>query len=348
MRTRISLATAALAAILILPLAFAQDEPAPKTYEVRIFDLRALASEHPDRPSPLFQEPESVFEKKVAANNAAPISPGDYASLLRDRLLPSEFADPSASVEDCAGYLIITQKPAVLARIPQLLAQVAASSQPQVSVQALEFFLGDEQALAWLGKAGQSVTDKEVETLLKPNSGAIFGSAPQLVCYSGQRSHINAGRTYTFVRDLDVAGDAFDPLPGYGIDGVVLDVRPTLDHRKSAVRTELRFLRSSRQSATVKKKMEAVVQPFVDEPEPKTDGQAVQPPKRTPIVSIGVLDLPAQANRTINTELNVPAESWIVAGMLEPVRGAKPGTNESRYLLLLLRCNRTTEPAGAQ
>jgi len=333
-----------------------------KEVALEIYDLRAATHTITDFPSSLFPVARQGADAFEAAPPAATLGAADFAALLKDRILPQEFADPTTSIEESEGRLVVMQRPEVHKQISEILKALHARLSPQVAVQALEFGVSSEQAVAWLGKAGKSLARGEIEQLLKPESGAELVAAPQLVAYSKQRSHIMAGRVFNYVAGADVAGTQLDPVVASDLSGVVMDVRPLLDFQHASVRMEFRYLRASRNQQprramvlvpTVRQGAETVAAPATEVFKEGDAGKAPpEQPKTPPLLGADktaiTLDLPASERRSINTELRVPLETWVLAGVLDPLPGAPEKSLESRHLLIFVRCEKTAEHPGAQ
>lgn len=356
--------------VIVCGLAASGVEDAEKRKEdavaLKIYDLRAATKTATDFPSTLFSP--AHFAQASDANPfmvqaPAPMPcPADFAALLRDRMLPLEFADPVTSIEESEGRLVVMQKPAVHRQIAEILNALSARLSPQVAVQALEFGVSPELALAWLGKAGKPLPRGVVEQLLKPESGAELAAAPQLVAYNKQRCHVKAGRTFTYVAGADAVGAQLSPVVASDLSGVAMDVRPQLDFQQASVRLEFRYLRAGRKQqprhATVaapfiRQAAEPGSTPDAKAPQPQEEGKAPpEQPQTTPVfpnekTSI-TLDLPSLERRTISTELRLPLETWVLAGVLDPLPGAAEKSLDSRHLLVFVRCEKTAEPPGAQ
>lgn len=355
-------------------------EREPKV-ELGVYDVRDFTTTPTDFPAPVFeQHGNSPFLAEEAVS--ASLSAADVASLVRDRMLPVEFADPITSIEESGGKLVVMQTRETHAKIEKLIQGLRAQMQRRISVQALEIAIEPERSLDWLGKAGKAVGKAQVEDLLKKDSGATLVSAPQFVAFNKQRGHLLAGRMQSYVADADVSGTALDPVVKTRLEGVVLDARPVLDANGANVNLELRY---SRQSPATKSDQvavgisllsyesrntkqyrsgEAVTEAKADEAKKaEAEKQPAEEKKRDPNVeseisqSIGPLpvgdhkvtiELPRTSTRAIQSDLKMPLATWVLVGVLDAVPNAAEGTADAKTILLFVRCENVNELPNTQ
>ena len=88
-------------------------------------------------------------------------------------------------------------------------------------------FVGNIQAQAILHAVKQ---DEHADLLL----------APRLTMYNNQRAYILAARQQAYIADYDISGGVFDPVIQTILEGIVLDVKPTVSHDRRYITLELR------------------------------------------------------------------------------------------------------------
>jgi type II secretory pathway component GspD/PulD (secretin) len=79
---------------------------------------------------------------------------------------------------------------------------------------------------------------------VEKNERARLLTAPKIVLYNTQRGNLFVANQFAYVKDYDVevANDAViaDPIPGTVMDGISLDVRPTISADRKYVTLEMR------------------------------------------------------------------------------------------------------------
>jgi len=109
--------------------------------ELEIYDIRDLTTAVPDFPGPRIDIGTATGGAAGAAGDpfAAPpvtnIAPADLQVLIKEKLLPAEFADPATSIEESGGKLIVMQRPEIHERIRQLLRSFRETQTVQVLTQ---------------------------------------------------------------------------------------------------------------------------------------------------------------------------------------------------------------------
>ncbi|MBI3829661.1 MAG: hypothetical protein HY291_09105 [Planctomycetes bacterium] len=345
------------------------------TVELAVYDVRDFTNVPTDFPAPQDGGAQGPFN---AETPAPALSAADLAALVHDRMLPTEFADPTTSIEESGGKLIVMQTRETHAKIEKLLQGLRAQMRRRISVQALEVAVDPERALDWLGKAGKPLAKDKVEDLLKKDSGATLVSAPQFVAFNKQRGHLLAGRFQTYVADADVAGEVLDPVVKTRLEGVVLDARPVLDAGGSKVNLELRY---NRQTPAAKPEQVAVgisllhyeprdtkqnppKEVAAATPEAPKNGAAEKEPAEekkggpnAAAAALGLrpvgdhkvtLELPRTSERTIQSNLKIALATWVLVGVLDPVPNAAEGSVEAKSILFFVRCENVNELPNTQ
>lgn len=96
--------------------------------ELEIYDVRDLTTTVTDFPGPRLELGTANNTGAGAGGNpflaqppAVTLAPADLATLIKDRLLPAEFTDPTTSIEESGGKLVVMQRTEVHEKIRQLL-----------------------------------------------------------------------------------------------------------------------------------------------------------------------------------------------------------------------------------
>ena len=113
--------------------------------ELQIYDIRDLTTTVPDFPGPRIdlgaqQGAGGGAGGGVVDPFAQPTAPttmaaADLATLIKDKLLPAEFADPATSIEESGGKLVVMQRTEIHDRIQQLLRSFRETQTVQVLTQ---------------------------------------------------------------------------------------------------------------------------------------------------------------------------------------------------------------------
>jgi hypothetical protein len=110
--------------------------------ELEIYDIRDLTSTITDFPAPRIELSASTtgggagaginfVQPATVATSAAP----DMAQLIKERLLPADFADASTSIEEQGGKLVVMQRPQVHDKIRRILQSFRETQSVQVLTQ---------------------------------------------------------------------------------------------------------------------------------------------------------------------------------------------------------------------
>ena len=191
-------------------------------YELRIFDVADLATEPTDYPAPMMTLNSPQTTGFVNAAGVTPASTvmraADLTTLIHDRMLAAEFADPQTSIAEQNGQLVVMQHKSVHQKIAQFLSELRVTAKAQIVVKALLVPAAEIPATAVLDAAA-------LAKILGPQGSAAAVAAPRVVCFNGQLSHARSGSTFNYLRDYDVAGAVYDPVIKSFLTGVALDLK---------------------------------------------------------------------------------------------------------------------------
>jgi type II secretory pathway component GspD/PulD (secretin) len=106
--------------------------------ELEIYDVRDLTTQITDFPGPridLGTQTGTITDPFAAQPVVAQLKAPDLVTLIHDRLLPAEFADPQTSIAENNGQLVVMQRPEVHEKIRQLLRSIRETQTLQVLTQ---------------------------------------------------------------------------------------------------------------------------------------------------------------------------------------------------------------------
>ena len=106
--------------------------------ELEIYDVRDLTTQITDFPGPridLGTQAGTIVDPFAAAPVVNQLKAPDLVTLIHDRLLPAEFADPQTSIAENNGQLVVMQRPEVHDKIRQLLRSIRETQTLQVLTQ---------------------------------------------------------------------------------------------------------------------------------------------------------------------------------------------------------------------
>lgn len=228
---------------LAAPLVGAQ-EPAATT---RVYDVRALLAELPDRPA-RWLDAASVF--RPAADEPLPptdsVFPALAASALESALV--ELVDPSGALGrdleiDADGGCVCTATPAMQAPVAEALGRLLAVRRRTLHVRARAVRLTLEALPRALALAAGTAPRAEVEAWLATLPPEAVAHDVTVTTLAGLRAHAIDGERRAFVGAIDVEvaerAVAVDPVPWDAHLGLLLDVRPAVGP-DGAVRAALR------------------------------------------------------------------------------------------------------------
>jgi type II secretory pathway component GspD/PulD (secretin)/Flp pilus assembly protein TadD len=106
--------------------------------ELEIYDVRDLTTQITDFPGPridLGTTQGTIVDPFASQPVVAQLKAPDLVTLIHDRLLPAEFADPATSIAENNGQLVVMQRPEIHDKIRQLLRSVRETQTLQVLTQ---------------------------------------------------------------------------------------------------------------------------------------------------------------------------------------------------------------------
>jgi hypothetical protein len=288
--------------------------------EMRCYDVRDLTNVAADRPAPAELLNIVIGPKWIAnppvnkVDNVAPTLT-NIADLIRTRIRPDTW-DPAlgTTIEERGGLLVVMQSPEMHKLVAQLLNTFRAEHRPQVVVKALLAPAVELPRETYFDKAA-------LHKLLGRKVNAEALATPRIVCFNTQRTHVVSGREFTYIRDYDVSGNAYDPDLGVGLEGYVFEVLPTLSTDRKSTQVEVKFMFSS----NVSDKRNSVITlaapiALAEDKKPPAVNKVDKP--ATPRISLAAQRISADV-RTLQTHVVVPDGQWVLAGtMLNPDREA--------------------------
>jgi len=201
---------------------------------LRIFDIRELTLAHADYPMELGHELQAApAQGAVCAIPAATgancsIGAEDIAVLLKERLFPADFADPTTSIEESNNKLIVMQTPAVMVKIEKALNEFR-DIRRRVNITVRWAVVNSADLRSTLGAEIPHTLDaaqaeKMVDLIAQPVSRSL--ATARLCAYHGQRVSAFGGVSRPAVVDYDVVGAALDPVVGTYYGGVKCELLP--------------------------------------------------------------------------------------------------------------------------
>ncbi|MGD0092829.1 MAG: hypothetical protein ABSE73_23200, partial [Planctomycetota bacterium] len=108
--------------------------------ELQIYDIRDLTTTWTDFPGPRIDigataQGQQVVDPFAAQAVNTTLQAADLATLIKEKLLTQEFADPNTSIEESQGKLVVMQRPEVHERIRELLRSFREKQTVQVLTQ---------------------------------------------------------------------------------------------------------------------------------------------------------------------------------------------------------------------
>ena len=205
-----------------------------KRVTLRIFDIRDLALSHADFPGELAEYPD---ERPVVTGCVFGTPPGryygaaDFAAIVKDKMLSSEFIDPQTSVEEQSGKLVVVNTPEGLKKFEQALGQLRKTVSRPIAITTRWAVVNIPDLKAAIGAELPSVLDqkgaeKVLELIAKTGSKDIFCS--RMVGFNEQRVSAFGGIERSVVLGYQVSGSILEPKIGAVLGGVMTEVRPLI------------------------------------------------------------------------------------------------------------------------
>ncbi|MEI6233931.1 MAG: hypothetical protein WCT04_12815 [Planctomycetota bacterium] len=350
-------------------------EPAPKTVspkaekdsgplELRIFDIRDMASTITDFPAP-----NDAGEHGIDPFATQPISTGlmdtDIATLIREKALVDYFADPECTIDVSAGKLVVVQHPAIHEKIAALLDEWRQQLMPQMITRA--------HLVAAAEIPDASYFDEDGINAILTKAGNESVADFRCLCLNKQITHARNGREFSYVMDYDVSGEVYDPVIKNAFEGSTLEVHPIRSSDRQSVLLNVGFSLSSDVARTTRTlgiaagagatskatitntssetshKKYNVTPPAANAP-PKTDQEIAEESKSSSShTSAGLmngqfiagveLDLLAMNTRVMNTQVLVPKNKWVLAAVFNNSNAKGP-----KNLLLFVTSETLVKP----
>lgn len=343
-RHRMQGAASLLCALLPL-LAHGEDDPGParekeSAYVLRTYDVKSITSTRSDFPGPQVLYPDfpgdgSAMLNPFAAVSMPTVTAADLATLIQERLLPEEFASIHSSILEQNGNLVVLQTPEVHAKIARHLRSLRRTFGRRISVQALEVAVDAAEAVRWIGQAGKPVPGERIKGFFDNAGGAKVTGMPQVSAYQQQRTHAFSGKNVNYVAGLVSTFDGYGPRLATRHEGIVLDATPCIETSNKDVLLTLRYGHSAPATEGPERFVFAATEAMKDGDAEPAAGAAC-----------GRIELPRLEARRVRTTVKLPVATWVLAASMDPVLGAKEGSDEARYLLLFVRCEEILEDSG--
>jgi hypothetical protein len=198
---------------------------------LRTYDIRDIGRQPADFPGEVLWGMGVAEPERPAARPQADQQPPDFATVVKDKLLPQEFSDPATSIEESGGKLLVMQRPCVHEEIEKLLKALRKEARRPILVTARWAVVNSEALRKAVGKdLPQILTPKEIQQVLElvSQDASRDLACVRLSCLNGQRSSSFGGVERAFVADYNVNGVVIEPIVKLHIGGAVADVKPML------------------------------------------------------------------------------------------------------------------------
>jgi len=210
-----------------------------KRMTLRVFDIRDITRGLVDFPGeivwgiPAGAAAAGAFADPLAqaGDMTVGLAAGDFAAILKDKLLAEQFNNPATSIEESGGKLVVINTPEVLAKVAQVLGELRKTARRPLLVTTRWAVVNTEALKTALGQSlPQSLNAQEADKALDliAAEGSRDLASVRLICFNGQRSSGFGGIERTFVKDYDVSGSVMDPVVSSLIAGAVADVKPLI------------------------------------------------------------------------------------------------------------------------
>jgi hypothetical protein len=207
-----------------------------KRVSLRVFDIRDVTTSLDDYPG------ERVGDEEVSSAGGAGVSfvqptltPGlsapDMAQLIRERLMPEQFADATTSIEEQAGKLVVVNTPEALARVEEILNDTRKNIQRPILLTTRWAIVNTADLKEIYGNDLPETVEpgdvpKLIALLTKPATRMI--GASRLSCFNAQRVSSFGGAERSQIDDYDVSGDQNDPILRSKVSGLITEIEPRL------------------------------------------------------------------------------------------------------------------------
>jgi len=270
----------------------------PITFELRMYDVRALVTPVRDYPATAINlVPSGGFG--FGFGDAEDLEPMAFyeidaiVDMIRENVAPESWEElRSASIDQARGILMVRHTPAVHARIAGLLDELRKKAASQVNVEVKILHLSDAALRSVLGNESAAIlspaAEKRLEAAIAAGKARLVHSG-SVACTNSQRVGLSDLGQVSYVQDYDVeiAQAAFipDPIIMSLREGLIFDVRPTLAGTGDLVVLEVRV-----ESSKVHRPIESIDTP------------------------VGTIETPILELTKLRTTLAVPVGRMVVVG----------------------------------
>jgi len=270
----------------------------PITFELRMYDVRALVTPVSDYPAESINLVPSGgfgfgFGSEEDLEPLAFYEIDAIIDMIRENVAPDSWEElRSASIQQARGILMVRHMPAVHDRIGMLLGELRKKAASQVNVEVKVLRLPDAALRAIQGGEGAAVLtpagEKRLRAVVASGEAEVIRTG-SVACTNSQRVSLSDTGQVSYVQDFDVeiAQAAFigDPIVMSLREGLIFDVRPTLAGYGDLVVLEVRV-----ENARLNRPM-----PFIDTP-------------------VGTIETPRIELTKLHTILAVPVGRTVVVG----------------------------------
>ncbi len=213
----------------------------PITFELRMYDVRALVTPIQDYPAGSINlVPSGGFGFGYGeAEDLEPLAFYEIDAIIdmiRQNVAPDSWDElRSASIQQARGILMVRHMSAVHDRIEMLLGELRKKAASQVNVEVKVLRLPDAALRAIQGGEGAAVLtpagEKRLRAVVASGEAKVIRTG-SVACTNSQRVSLSDTGRVSYVQDFDVeiAQAAFigDPIVTSLSEGLIFDVRPTL------------------------------------------------------------------------------------------------------------------------
>ena len=310
--------------------AWAQDEGGGTKPRVEIYDLDALLNETLDYPAPPVGDAAVVDPFQNAAH--ADKTGEALIEELKANIEPDSWGMEKGTRIEMRGHnLMVVQFPAVQERVRKFLSERYNAQNTQLRTQVMVIEATPADVVGLLDSTGKPLPEARVKEVLE--KGRLY-TAPQVLCRNNQLSHNMSGTMRTYIRDVDVNGDTYDPVIGNALEGTLLEIRPTLDleHHFAVVDTNLTLNRKVTIEDRDGTSTTVVPGAFHAKEKPANAGAAPATPEKTGPVPVAPHELQARITlqsakvegSSMRGSVTVPLGKWVLADILNSNDEDKP------------------------
>jgi hypothetical protein len=273
--------------------------------QLRIFDVRDIAHMFYDSPGRKMTL-RGTEKRDVEAEPRFGFVDTDLGSIIKEKLMAEDFADPQFTVDVAQEKLVVYQRAKVQEAIAAWLNEVRRKYVPQIAVKAMLVSAADAPA--------ETLFDEQSLKRILAAKGNVVVASPSFVCTNKQLSHVCSGRDIGYVSTIDTTDDNYMPTMAAILDGCQLEARPILGFDGTQILLELQFALNS----------------------------DVARNKRTLGLSRGAsgeIDLVSMNTNQVQTQVAVPTGKWVLAASFSNGNAKAP-----RNLLLFVSAEPMKKP----